>query len=502
LNRNLLRTGAIVIAALPLISLADPVLNPANNHYYEVIAAPAISWEDANLAAQGLSYNGIAGHLATLTSPEENAFVDGLRESLFPSSVEAPAEVWVGGFQAPGSIEPGGGWQWVNGEGPFPGTDCLPVDGCVGPYADWADQEGEPNDANGSEQGLALGRYGPGAGWNDEGAAIGYIVGYVVEFDNTADALNCLEGVDGEDETNGGCNPSGGFALVQLDNGSDLKEGDRITQGFILPPPAFACPWSDQFYKEIRVDPTTGAVVDRRPLDVFGEMGGGTPGALILDAQTYGNFCFGVLKSEATFTILETLENGGVATVTQYPDALVPDELELSCNNPDLQWRAQATYQPDNRYRMAEEAAAAMTKRCNSPSRKSTPEFSFYLLNTREDCGIDFSAPGGPAAVFECMNNYATVKFDAIDQLLLDAAPFLGSPKLSVLTKEVNRARSMVKTQKWDRATTYLESLLDKVETADWNLDPTGINYPGYLIMRIDNLLFRVSQLEDVSANL
>jgi hypothetical protein len=114
-------------------------------------------------------YDGSEGHLVTITSTDENAFVMGV--------VQAAGfwEVWAGGYQVP-STEPAAtaGWTWLNGEGSFSGFNNSP-----GSYSDWIG--GEPNDGingTGSEQFLGL---KPG-GWNDEGW-VGHISGYVVEFD-------------------------------------------------------------------------------------------------------------------------------------------------------------------------------------------------------------------------------------------------------------------------------------------------------------------------------
>ncbi len=150
--------------------------NTDTGHYFEVYKADAISWDCANADANGRSYQGVPGHLATITSSGEDKFVDRLRQdSLSAAAPLGQGQVWVGGFQEPMSSEPGGGWIWVKSEGPFPGANTGPA------YTNWA--QGEPNNSGGSESNLTLGRYGLGGGWNDEGAAVGSIGGYVVEYD-------------------------------------------------------------------------------------------------------------------------------------------------------------------------------------------------------------------------------------------------------------------------------------------------------------------------------
>ena len=89
-----------------------------NDHYYQVVSVPnLITWNNANTAALGMG-----GYLATLTSAAENAFVFGLVDDpSFWTSVPDGRNYgpWLGGFQPPGSPEPAGGWEWVNGEGAF-----------------------------------------------------------------------------------------------------------------------------------------------------------------------------------------------------------------------------------------------------------------------------------------------------------------------------------------------------------------------------------------------
>jgi hypothetical protein len=112
-----------------------------------------------------MTYDGASGHLATITSAAEDAFIDGAIAG------GGLGEVWAGGFQSPiTETDPTAGWTWVNGEGAF------------GAYQPWGTNP-EPNDNYGpaSEQYLGLNAVN---GWNDEGA-LGNITGFVVEFDSS-----------------------------------------------------------------------------------------------------------------------------------------------------------------------------------------------------------------------------------------------------------------------------------------------------------------------------
>jgi hypothetical protein len=204
--------GSAAVAACPI----TPVKSGTNNetgHYYEVYAANAFTWDEASACAAigraGPDGRQVTGHLATLTSSSEDSWVDGLRKD--SASFLTLPEVWVGGYQPTGNRpnydgppnpdEPGLGWQWVNNEGPFPGVNNGTV------YANW--NGGEPNNAGGSENHLALGRYAPSGGWNDEdsdltgatpGAGIG---GYIVEYDFARVVSACNDATRGCTTING-----------------------------------------------------------------------------------------------------------------------------------------------------------------------------------------------------------------------------------------------------------------------------------------------------------
>lgn len=160
--------GCVAAAAgiLPVVAGAqtDLASGTFGGSTYTVVGQSGVPWPSASAAAMDLSDATRTCHLATLTSASEDAFVENLRVTAGVS----PGEVWVGGEQ-----DDADNWTWVNGEGPFPGGPGLP-----GGYENW--QDGEPNDAGGSEVYLGIGLGGPG--WNDE-ANLGNIGGYVVECD-------------------------------------------------------------------------------------------------------------------------------------------------------------------------------------------------------------------------------------------------------------------------------------------------------------------------------
>lgn len=156
------------LSAAEIQQLSGWIKNPANGHHYQVVSVSSpITWADAQADAVSRG-----GYLATITSAEENAFVYSLalaNANAWGLSALLQYGPWLGGFQPAGSPEPAGGWQWVNGEGPFA-------------YTSWNTQS-EPNDEGGAEDRLHFhALWAPPGTWNDLRAdGEGRIFGYVVE---------------------------------------------------------------------------------------------------------------------------------------------------------------------------------------------------------------------------------------------------------------------------------------------------------------------------------
>src|SRR4051794_4755221 len=73
---------------------ATPIYDAGSGHYYDVIFASSITWDDARAAALAQSYLGLQGHLATITSAVEDGFVG------TAVAAAGPGEFWAGGYQA------------------------------------------------------------------------------------------------------------------------------------------------------------------------------------------------------------------------------------------------------------------------------------------------------------------------------------------------------------------------------------------------------------------
>ena len=105
--------GGLIVEYEPAnVQVPGPVQWLANGHYYEAISFPAgITWDDARIYAASLSHMGMPGHLASITSLEENAFIVGVLGG--PSVLNG---YFLGGYQSTGSTEPDGNWKWITGE--------------------------------------------------------------------------------------------------------------------------------------------------------------------------------------------------------------------------------------------------------------------------------------------------------------------------------------------------------------------------------------------------
>ena len=124
--------GAAAAAAVSISALAGDavqwrVADGGNGHWYSRFVSPlVVTWPQArNQAAIA------GGHLATISSSNENEFVfQASRPSLW-SNRYGP---WIGGFRLPDSGELGGAWAWVTGE-PWTYTAWeiyQPDNGCLG----------------------------------------------------------------------------------------------------------------------------------------------------------------------------------------------------------------------------------------------------------------------------------------------------------------------------------------------------------------------------------
>jgi hypothetical protein len=104
-NNTVTMTLGIVEGDIGLPYTSKVLFNEKNSHYYMLVTSGAI-WKDALSLSERMSYKGLGGYLATITSQDENNFVLQVALSYGPSN-----RVWLG----MSDIQVEGDWRYASG---------------------------------------------------------------------------------------------------------------------------------------------------------------------------------------------------------------------------------------------------------------------------------------------------------------------------------------------------------------------------------------------------
>lgn len=450
------------------LAAAAPVENPVTGHYYETISAPGITWNDARDAVDALPpFNGVQGHLATITSEAEDEFIEfSVRQ---PAGL-SPPEAWVGGLQPAGSPV-GEDWSWYNGEGAIATSDNpLPS------YSNWL--SGEPNDSGGSESYLAIGLGGQ-YGWNDEGA-LSLIGGYIVEYDAPKPAGDCSVSA-------GGCETISGHELT-FPEGS-IPPGANITfNAFEFNDDPARCGVSQLVLFDAATDPD-----DVRP-------------ELIIPPYLCGSPKFVVIAVDSSeLNILD-----GTVLVENKTDVVLPNNLYV-CEDPifqdfpaagDPQYQDVVVWQTTDPTKMLENdpgvggsgqfagAAGEFTDECGS-SRARVKGASYYVVGMHVDFGPGNEWASNTAGNFDKFVELTRYKMTLLEESVVraraDQALRFGAYRTLLFT--VRAAIRLLDRDRYGLSLLSMRSFLFLAERLNYQTVPNE-NYNGEHLMRSSNIEF------------
>ena len=137
---------------------AQRYFSPSNGHIYEYVSGN-INWSAAREASTGSTYDGVAGYLVTITSQEEQSFIN----------ARVSQKYWMG---LSDEVDEGT-FEWM--DGPEAGTE-IRISGVnvSGQYNNWASNQ--PDGAD-----YVLGNFG-NRQWDDDNDNSGQVNGYIVEY--------------------------------------------------------------------------------------------------------------------------------------------------------------------------------------------------------------------------------------------------------------------------------------------------------------------------------
>lgn len=463
----------LAIALLPMTATATaPTLKAEGDfegRHYQVYAAKGISWTTAEAAAGAATYGGVSGHLVTITSEAEDAFVDMLRSQAYLDRPEA----WAGGFQQSGSTEPGDGWMWINNEGPI-STPQAPLPS----YSNW--QSGEPNDQH-AEKYLGVG-HGGNFGWNDE-QALGNIGGYIVEFD-TATAID-----PGECQEENGCETTVG-QIIEYPPDSVQEDAEVGVKTYEFTDDMSRCGQT----------PLTLFAADGIPDNeiVIPPYLCGSPKFLVVQVETEGVDIFdGTVLVENE--VLEALP------LNLYECTGPVDQGQSIANLQDPQHRDRVTYQTTDPSKMIENdighvvdsvyagSLGEVTFECGS-SRGKIKSASYYVIGMSINFGTGYDLETNPDANFDAFAALTRYKLVVLQGAVQESRPALNGTLaqkrgFNGLNRLVGMAISLHDRGRYDLALQLIRLFQQTAEGLSYDAIPDE-NYSGEHQMRASNIEF------------
>jgi hypothetical protein len=165
--------GPFTLRVSAAVNQPNTYFNPINEHFYQYISSPNITWVNARSSAQVRTFNGATGYLVNITSEEENDFI--------AQNINAE-NIWIGASD----LATEGNWIWMDGPEAgvnfWQGTARGSSPSGTSWFSHWAINQ--PDDSSGNEDFAVTNWRGTRGQWNDlaaNGASL--IRGYLTEFD-------------------------------------------------------------------------------------------------------------------------------------------------------------------------------------------------------------------------------------------------------------------------------------------------------------------------------